>query len=171
MNPMEECRQFNGCRRNFPLVSHSLKDKLKEVMPELIGLEGPGAQASIVSTDTHSQYRRQRIKEIVDVTGIPELSCLKSITPLSAFWRENRLETDTQPCCQRLRRMPFAVRLEVSKQLNRQGSFSRQKMTRQDSLPRIDDLMDQHIRPGFGQRMQFQKQHSSHRSGPSNSEL
>ena len=45
-------------------------------MPELTGLEGPGAQASIVSTDSHSpeeeQYRRQRIKEIVDVTGIPE---------------------------------------------------------------------------------------------------
>ena len=70
MNPKEECRQFNGCRRNFPLVSHSLKDKLKsltgEVMPELIGLERPGAQASVVSTDTHSQYRRQRIKEIVE---------------------------------------------------------------------------------------------------------
>ena len=36
-------------------------------MPELTGLEGPGAQASIVSTDTHSpeekQYRRQRIKD------------------------------------------------------------------------------------------------------------
>ena len=59
-----------------PLTEGLAEEPGEEVMPELTGLEGPGAQASIVSTDSHSpeeeQYCQQRIKEIDDVTGIPE---------------------------------------------------------------------------------------------------
>ena len=103
-------------------------------MPELTGLEG---QASIVSTDSHSpeeeQYRQQRIKEIDDVTGMPEqekrelLGLLEEHHTTFSLVEGERGETNlvemeidtghAQPVRQRLRRMPFAVRREVSKQL------------------------------------------------------
>ena len=148
INPLEECCQVTSARR-MPEKHHigaptegQAEEPGEEVMPELTGLEGQGAQASIVSTDTHSpeekQYRRQRIKEIVDMTGIPEqekrelLELLGEHHTTFSLVEGERGETDlvemeintgdARPCRQRLRRMPFAVRREVSKQLKQMQS-------------------------------------------------
>ena len=148
-NPPEECCQVTSSQRmsekhhiGAPLTEGLAEEPGEEVMPELTGLEGPGAQASIVSIDSHSpeeeQYRRQRIKEIVDVTGIPEqekrelLDLLEEHHTTFSLVEGERGETNlvemeidtghAQPVCQRLCRMPFTVRREVSKQLQSSGA-------------------------------------------------
>ena len=95
------------------------------------------AQASVIITDScpseEDQYRRQRVEEVLDVSGVPaqekeELLELMqqhhTVFSLEDGERGERnlveMEIDTgdaRPCRQRLRRMPFAVRQEVSKQL------------------------------------------------------
>ena len=95
------------------------------------------AQASVIVTDScpseEDQYRRQRVEEVLDVSGVPAqekeelLELMQQHHTVFSLEDGERGETnlvemqidtgDARPCRQRLRRMPFAVRQEVSKQL------------------------------------------------------
>ena len=69
-DPLEECRQVTSAQRmpekhhiGVPLTEGLAQEPGEEVMPELTGSGGQGAQASIVSTDTLSRGRTVSLTE------------------------------------------------------------------------------------------------------------